>query len=123
MGTVGKSKAIEAVSIKLTGTIAESYDVYYRVHAQDFGWLGWAKNGEAAGTVNYDLKIEAYQALMVPKDTPEISDGTSAFYQAPTIIQYSACVQDVGWQNEVKNGATAGTVGKNKKSSGVKIRL
>ena len=84
-------------------------------------WMG--KNGEAAGTVNYDLKIEAYQALMVPKDTPEISDGTSTFYQAPTIIQYSACVQDVGWQNEVKNGATAGTVGKNKKVQALKIRL
>jgi hypothetical protein len=20
------------------------YDIYYRVHAQSFGWLGWAKN-------------------------------------------------------------------------------
>ena len=64
MGTVGKSKAIEAVSIKLTGTIAESYDVYYRVHAQDFGWLGWAKNGEDAGSQGYAKHVEAIQIQM-----------------------------------------------------------
>ena len=34
----------------VTGEAAEQYDVYYRVHAQDYGWLGWTKNGENAGT-------------------------------------------------------------------------
>ena len=48
-GTVGRAKSIEAVQIKLTGNLAEKYDVYYRVHSQNIGWLGWAKNGEQAG--------------------------------------------------------------------------
>lgn len=41
-GTEGKSKRLEAIKIKLVGDIANYYDVYYRVHIQDNGWLGWA---------------------------------------------------------------------------------
>lgn len=41
---------MEAVRLKLTGELAEHYDIYYRVHSQSYGWLGWAKNGEIAGT-------------------------------------------------------------------------
>ena len=37
------------IQIRLTGEAAEKYDIYYRVHCQDDGWLGWAKNGEKAG--------------------------------------------------------------------------
>lgn len=42
-GTTGKGKRVEAIKINLTGTLSESCDVYYRVHAQDYGWLGWTK--------------------------------------------------------------------------------
>ena len=81
MGTVGKSKAIEAVSIKLTGTIAESYDVYYRVHAQDFGWLGWAKNGEDAGSQGYAKHVEAIQIQLVKKDGTAPGNTDNLFYK------------------------------------------
>ena len=30
--------------------MSEKYDIYYRVHAQDYGWLGWACNGQSVGT-------------------------------------------------------------------------
>ena len=43
-GTSGKAKRLEAVKIRLTGEMKNKYDVYYRVHAQSYGWLGWAKN-------------------------------------------------------------------------------
>ena len=49
-GTSGHAKRLEAIRIALTGEMAEHYDVYYRVHAQTYGWLAWTKNGEAAGT-------------------------------------------------------------------------
>lgn len=29
--------------LKLTGKDADKYDIYYRVHAQNYGWLAWAK--------------------------------------------------------------------------------
>ena len=39
-GTTGSNKQIEAIAIRLTGEMAEKYDVYYRVHSADFGWMG-----------------------------------------------------------------------------------
>ncbi|MCL1847597.1 MAG: S8 family serine peptidase, partial [Coriobacteriia bacterium] len=49
-GTEGKSLRLEALKINLTGDLAEYYDIYYRVHAENVGWMGWAKNGDVAGT-------------------------------------------------------------------------
>lgn len=69
-GTVGKAKRLEAIQIKLSGELAEHYDVYYRVHAQTFGWLDWAKNGEPAGTAGYAKRLEAIQIQLVEKDGP-----------------------------------------------------
>ena len=45
-GTEGRSLRLEAIKIKLTGEMAKKYNIYYRVHAQNFGWLDWAKNEE-----------------------------------------------------------------------------
>lgn len=47
---MGQGLRLEAISIFLTGSNASKYDVYYRVHDQNFGDLGWAKNGAYAGT-------------------------------------------------------------------------
>ncbi len=55
------------MKISLTGEVAKHYDVYYRVHAQDYGWLGWAKNGEAAGTAGRSLRLEGMQIVLVKK--------------------------------------------------------
>lgn len=38
-GSTGKGKRLEAIKINLSGDIANHYDVYYRVHTQNFGWL------------------------------------------------------------------------------------
>lgn len=42
-GTTGQNKHVEALMLKLTGKDADKYDIYYRVHAQNYGWLAWAK--------------------------------------------------------------------------------
>lgn len=41
-GTSGQAKRLEAIQMQLTGNAKNQYDLYYRVHAQNFGWLGWA---------------------------------------------------------------------------------
>lgn len=68
-GTTGQCKRLEAIQIKLSGDVAENYDVYYRVHAQDYGWLAWAKNGESSGTEGYAKRLEAIEVRLVPKGT------------------------------------------------------
>ena len=65
-GTSGKR--IEAVAIKLTGKVADNYDVYYRVYVPEFGWLDWAKNGETSGTTGLSYRLEAIQVVLVKKN-------------------------------------------------------
>ena len=81
-GTTGQCKRLEAIQIKLSGDVAKNYDVYYRVHAQDYGWLAWAKNGESSGTEGYAKRLEAIEVRLVPKGTtPDLpaSENEKAF--------------------------------------------
>lgn len=66
-GTTGKSLAVEAVEIKLTGDLAKHYDVVYRAHVQNKGWLDWVKSGECAGTTGEALHMEALEVRLVEK--------------------------------------------------------
>ena len=66
-GTEGKSYRLEAIEIKLDGGMKEHYDIYYRVHAQTFGWLAWAKNGEQAGTAGLAKRLEGIEIVLVDK--------------------------------------------------------
>lgn len=62
-GTTGKNRPIEAIKITTNGF----YGVSYRVHAQDYGWLGYVSSGATrdygyyAGTVGMAKHIEAIQ--------------------------------------------------------------
>ena len=68
-GTQGEAKRLEAIKIELTGANAQNYDIYYRVHAQSYGWLAWAKNGQAAGTAGLAKRLEAIQIVVVARGT------------------------------------------------------
>ncbi len=67
-GTTGQSKRLEAVRVRLTGELADHFDVWYRVHCQTFGWSGWAKNGEDAGTSGLARRTEAIEVVILPKE-------------------------------------------------------
>jgi hypothetical protein len=58
---------IETIEIKLTGEMKKYYNVYYRVYAKGYGWMGWAKNGKSAGTEHMNRRIEAIQVTLVKK--------------------------------------------------------
>lgn len=68
-GTTGLGYRLEAIQIKLTGEDASKFDIYYRVHAQNFGWMGWAKNGESAGTAGFGYRLEGIQIELISKDS------------------------------------------------------
>ena len=120
-GTSGQSRRLEAMQIRLTGEMAEYYDVYYRVHAQSYGWLGWAKNGERAGTASYGKRLEAMEIVLVEKGQQGPGEPGQAYY-AP-VIQYQTHVQTYGWQSKQADGITSGTEGQAKRLEAIKINL
>ena len=111
-GTTGKGKQIEAVKLKLTGTLAEKYDIYYRVHCQDFGWMGWAKNGEEAGSEGYGKRVEAIEVRLVTKGSAAPGSTSGRFNKKPASVSVQAHVSDIGWQ--AYTTGIAGTTGKSK---------
>lgn len=124
-GTEGQSKRLEAIQIELTGSDAAKYDIYYRVHAQNFGWLGWAKNGEKAGTAGLAYRLEAIQIELVEKDggnAPAYAGQAFHEYKSSN-VKYRAHVQDIGNQNWVMNGQSAGTEGQSKRMEALWVEL
>jgi uncharacterized protein YjdB len=81
-GTSGQSKRLEAIQIQLTGEAANNYDIYYRVHAQNVGWMDWAKNGESAGTAGFSYRLEAIQIVLVNKGAAAPGSTVQSFEQA-----------------------------------------
>lgn len=79
--------------LKLTGKDADKYDIYYRVHAQNYGWLAWAKNGEAAGTSGYAYRLEAIQIVVTAKGdmAPTVFYGGYTSNNAKRIYQNQYC--------------------------------
>jgi len=96
-GLTGLAKRLEAIRIRLTGQLAEQYDVYYRVQCQTYGWLDWAKNGQTAGSTNYAKRLEAIQIKLVPKnsDTSQFEDGKKAYIKGTPTANYSTQAQEV----------------------------
>ncbi|EHU5025789.1 C39 family peptidase [Enterococcus faecalis] len=131
-GTSGKSLRLEAIQIRLTGEIANAYDVYYRVHIEDKGWLNWAKNSESAGSQSAAKRLEAIQIKLVKKGEAAPEGSGKAFLigneakrpdEIKPTVNYQTHVQNIGWQGVVKNGEIAGTSGKNLQLEAIKINL
>ena len=122
-GTTGKNKRVEAIAVRLTGEMAEKYDIYYRVHSADFGWLGWTKNGESAGSEGFGKQVEAFQIQLVKKGDAAPGSTENAFKKKVKKISYQAHVENIGWQKYVSDGEVAGTTGQAKQIEAIRIRL
>ncbi len=76
-GTTGRALGLEAIRLELSGDAQSKFDIYYRVHSAEFGWLGWVKNGEPAGSQGYVRAIQAVQIELVPKGSSVSFDTES----------------------------------------------
>lgn len=103
-GTTGQGKAIEALQIRLVGELSERYDIWYRVHSAEFGWLGWAHNGESAGSDGYGRDVQAIEIALVPagEGAPGSTDGA---FMAPS-VSFSSHIANVGWQAGISDDAS-----------------
>lgn len=90
-GTPGSGKRVEALQIKLSGRLAQEYDVWYRAYCQGYGWLGWAKNGASVGTNGMGYRLEAYQVRLVRKGGSAPGSTSRSFM--------NATVNKTGYQN------------------------
>ena len=69
-GGTEASTYVEAVEIVLTGDAERDYDIYYCVTSSGQGKMGWAKNGEIAGTSNLGEHLVSIEVMLVPKGQP-----------------------------------------------------
>lgn len=122
VGTVGQGLAIQALELRLNGSLANQYDIYYRVHSAGYGWLGWAKNSDSAGTTGLNIQIEAVQIKLVAKSGDPGASSAPAFISVPALT-LQAHVATLGWMNPVGNGGVAGTTGRSLAIEALKLSV
>lgn len=111
-GTTGQAKHVEALRVRLTGEMADHYDIRYRVYVEELGWLDWTENGEPAGTQGYARSILAVEIVCADKESDSPAVGDEAFYVSGAVsVSYQAHVRNIGWQSYVSDGDEAGTTG------------
>lgn len=107
-GTVGQSKRLEGINIKLSNI---NGNIEYKTHVQDIGWQDWKSNGQMSGTTGQSKRLEAIQI--------KLSGEAANQYD----VYYRVHAQDYGWLDWAKNGESAGTEGYSKRLEGIQIVL
>ncbi len=110
LGTVGKSKRLEAMTIDLEAQ-GVTGGVTYKSHVQGIGWQNAVTNGEITGTEGQNKRMEAI--------TIELTGQIASYYD----IYYRVHVQKLGWLDWAKNGQKAGTEGGRLRIEAVQICL
>lgn len=84
----GGTGAVSAVRISPTGALASYCDIWYRVYAGSYGWLGWTSNGNTAGTSDMDTGLDAIEIVAVPKGSaaPGSTDGPYLWSHVASIL-------------------------------------
>ena len=107
-GTIGQSKRMEAIHIKLENLAGS---IEYRSHVQDIGWMAWIADGSSSGTTGQSKRMEAIQIRLT---------GTAADTYD---IYYRVYVQNLGWMDWTSNGQSAGTAALSYRMEGIQIIL
>ena len=118
-GTTGQAKRMEAIKITLTDELVAHYDIYYRVHIQNIGWLSWAKNGEAAGSQGIAARLEGIEIQLLPKGTANLDQSRP--FVSPATLSYQTHIQDMGWTGIKNNNDISGTTGLERRLEALKV--
>lgn len=124
-GTSGQSKRVEAMEIKLTGDMANYYDVYYSVHMAKIGWTDYACNGETAGSSGLSKRIEAVRIQLVKKGEAAPSTSGLKYVQgyADSDLYYTGVPMGESVSGNIAQGQTVGTTGQSKALTGITLYL
>ena len=125
-GTSGQSKRIEALRVKLTGEIANYYEVYYSVHLAKIGWCNYESAGNATGTIDLSKKIEALKICLVKKGVESAPDTCGVKYvegYKSGNFYYNGTIKGAGATGNVAQGGTVGTIGKKQQLQSLTLHL
>ncbi|MBQ4529223.1 MAG: InlB B-repeat-containing protein, partial [Lachnospiraceae bacterium] len=86
---------IQYVEIKLTGDLAEKYDICYKTVVYGGKWYGWAVNGQTAGDGSSNKCVEGLQVQLLKKGS------ASSLVEAET----EAAVSQLGQYTETLSGS------------------
>lgn len=109
VGQYTKNKRLEEIQVRLTGELAEHFDVYYRTRARVKGWLGWAKNGERSGTEKYNYYLSAMQCVIVPKGSAAPAakyNGVTSKYTSSYLINGNPVLKFADFKADHKTSKT-----------------
>lgn len=95
-GTVGQSRAIEAMQLSLSDS-SMSGGISYSAHVSNIGWQSAVSDGATSGTVGQGQQIQAVKINL----TGEVSNYFDVWYRVH--------VSNYGWLGWTKNGSPAGT--------------
>lgn len=117
IGSVGQGLRLEALTLSFTGAAAQNYDIWYRTHCEDYGWLDWASNGASAGTQGLATRIEAVEICILPKGSAAPGKTAQPFVNKETLLAQSVLhvqshTKNIGWMTPVGAGEVAGTIGR-----------
>lgn len=128
-GTVGQTKSIQAIKIKPLGSLANTYDIFYRTHVSDIGWMGWTKNGEVSGAIGGSHIIEAIEIYITTKNSSAPGSTSEPFrtistsvQQPPVTITTQSHVSNFGWQVAVPDGMASGMTDRNRSIEALRIK-
>lgn len=90
-------------------SFARSIDFSYRAHVQNYGWMPTVGDGEIAGTVGKNLRMEALIINLT-------DDGKN-------MVKYCAHIENYGWLGWQSSGNIAGSTNHGLRMEAVRIKL
>jgi uncharacterized protein YjdB len=110
-GTIGKSKAIEALRFGFVRSFEGDLSLACSVYVQGQGWLDNVGAGGTCGTVGQTKSLDAIKLTL----TGPAADK----YE----LQYRVHLAWLGWQDWAKSGTTVGTPNANQPIEAISVRL
>lgn len=112
LGTTGKSKRLEGMTVKLSHSSNQVYGTLkYKVHIQDYGWVEEVGENKFAGTTGESRRLEAFSLTL--------SGDIAKYYD----VYYRTHVQNFGWLDWAKNGDYAGSAGYSYRMEALQIKI
>lgn len=88
IGSTGLNKPLEAIKLGLFGADADKYDIWYRLHVENKGFLPPVRDFEPSGTEGMGLQAEAIQIFLHKK-------SDNFWYASDTMVPFEKFQKEI----------------------------